>query len=691
MDNHKINVLEQRDTVLIGICEHLDIWLPRFCYHSELSIAGNCRMCLVETSVSPKPVVACATSINNDLEIKTNTLLIKKIRENILEFLLINHPLDCPICDQGGECDLQDLVIIFGSDRGRFIESKRSVLDKNFGPMIKTIMTRCIHCTRCIRFSSELIGIPYLGAFGRGDSTEIGTYINRQLGSYLTGNLIDICPVGAITSKPYAFRARSWELNSIETIDILDSLCSSIRVDTKNNLVYRILPAINTLVNECWISDKIRFSYDSVTNQRLLNPLILSDDFDLVGHSWEYAFHKLRLLFTNKIDLFSNYSNFYLLTGDLLDLFSYYSSVYIFWMLGIDNININSYKQLTKQNDFRNNYIFNIPLYKIQNFNLFLFTNVSLDKEFPLICLRLRKLKLLNKKKIFFYLGNSFDFFLNDLYHLGISDTISLGIFYGKFFFCTILEKQMYLYILNGLNNSKNQVSDCIFYKSLSDLLKIQIEYNYLSLFSSEIHKREFGLFTKLELLNSFSKLERPYLLYLVGFDSKLDIDIKETSNLEIIYQGSHGTMNTDNSKLIIPTSLFLEKSSNFLNCEGRVLRSTSVLEPLGESWSDELVFYAITKYMSFESLSYTNWYDMYFLRVPFINKNGILVSKTFFNLLNYLAIINFAYVTKYSHFLFTRVHNYYQMDTLSIFSKNILNCVKKNYTIKKSIGNFII
>jgi len=253
-------------------------------------------------------------------------------------------------------------------------------------------------------------------------------------------------------------------------------------------------------------------------------------------------------------------------------------------MLGIDNININSYKQLTKQNDFRNNYIFNIPLYKIQNFNLFLFTNVSLDKEFPLICLRLRKLKLLNKKKIFFYLGNIFDFFLNDLYHLGISDTISLGIFYGKFFFCTILEKQMYLYILNGLNNSKNQVSDCIFYKSLSDLLKIQIEYNYLSLFSSEIHKREFGLFTKLELLNSFSKLERPYLLYLVGFDSKLDIDIKETSNLEIIYQGSHGTMNTDNSKLIIPTSLFLEKSSNFLNCEGRVLRSTSVLEPLGES-----------------------------------------------------------------------------------------------------------
>jgi NADH dehydrogenase/NADH:ubiquinone oxidoreductase subunit G len=330
IDNHKINVLEKRDTVLIGICEHLDIWLPRFCYHSELSIAGNCRMCLVETSVSPKPVVACATSINNDLIIKTNTLLIKKIRENILEFLLINHPLDCPICDQGGECDLQDLVIIFGSDRGRFIESKRSVLDKNLGPMIKTIMTRCIHCTRCIRFSSELIGKPYLGAFGRGDSTEIGTYVNRQLVHALTGNLIDICPVGAITSKPYAFRARPWELNSIETIDILDSLCSSIRVDTKNNLVYRILPSINTLVNECWISDKIRFSYDSITNQRLLNPLILSNNFDLVGHSWEYAFHKLRLLFTNKIDVFNNYCNFYLLTGDLLDLFAYYSSVSFF-------------------------------------------------------------------------------------------------------------------------------------------------------------------------------------------------------------------------------------------------------------------------------------------------------------------------------------------------------------------------
>jgi NADH dehydrogenase/NADH:ubiquinone oxidoreductase subunit G len=276
---------KDKDFTLIQLCENVNIFLPRFCYHSELSIAGNCRMCLVEISNSNKPVVACATSLTEGLVVKTNTILIKIIRESILEFLLINHPLDCPICDQGGECDLQDLLVVYGSDRGRFKESKRSVLDKEFGVMIKTIMTRCIHCTRCVRFSSELLGQPYLGAFGRGDSTEIGTYIKRVVDGNLVGNLIDLCPVGAITSKPYAFRARPWELCKTETIDILDSLCSSIRVDTKHNLILRVIPSINPKINDCWITDKIRFSYDSVTNQRLLSPLVLDNESNVVGQS----------------------------------------------------------------------------------------------------------------------------------------------------------------------------------------------------------------------------------------------------------------------------------------------------------------------------------------------------------------------------------------------------------------------
>lgn len=272
---------------VLQACEEASIEVPRFCYHEKLSVAGNCRMCLVEVEKSPKPVVSCAMPVSKNMVIYTNTPLVRKAREAVLEFLLINHPLDCPICDQAGECDLQDETLQYASDRGRFFEFKRSVEDKECGPIIKTIMTRCIHCTRCIRFSAEIAGQEVLGAFGRGTDTEIGTYVQSFIKTELSGNLVDLCPVGALTSKPYAFTSRSWELQKNDTIDFFDGMCADITVQTKNvtapvflkgkaeNIsredIVRILPRQNGYYSDNWISDKTRYAFDGLKTQRLRN------------------------------------------------------------------------------------------------------------------------------------------------------------------------------------------------------------------------------------------------------------------------------------------------------------------------------------------------------------------------------------------------------------------------------------
>src|SRR6187455_512359 len=282
---------------LIQACEIAGVEIPRFCYHERLSIAGNCRMCLVEVAGMPKPVASCAMSVN-DLRpgrdgtpptIITNSPTVKKAREGVLEFLLINHPLDCPICDQGGECDLQDQTMAYGFDASRFADNKRAVEDKYLGPLIGTYMTRCIHCTRCIRFMTEVAGVEELGAIGRGEDMEITTYLERGMFSNLSGNVVDLCPVGALTSKPYAFVARPWELTKTPSIDVMDAVGSAIRVDARGREVLRILPRVNEDVNEEWISDKTRHVVDGLRAQRLDMPYI-REDGRLVPASWSEAF-----------------------------------------------------------------------------------------------------------------------------------------------------------------------------------------------------------------------------------------------------------------------------------------------------------------------------------------------------------------------------------------------------------------
>ena len=272
INNNEIEFKE--GMTVLQACELAGVEIPRFCYHERLSIAGNCRMCLVEMEKSAKPIASCAMPAAEGMKIKTNTKMVEKARKGVMEFLLVNHPLDCPVCDQGGECDLQDQSLYYGFDGSRFKENKRVVKDKYMGPLIKTQMTRCIHCTRCVRFATEVAGVPEIGAIGRGENMEITTYLEKSMDSELSGNVIDLCPVGALTSKPYAFSARPWELKKTESIDVLDAVGSNIRVDTYGWEVKRILPRLNEDINEEWISDKTRYSCDGLLKQRLDVPYI---------------------------------------------------------------------------------------------------------------------------------------------------------------------------------------------------------------------------------------------------------------------------------------------------------------------------------------------------------------------------------------------------------------------------------
>ncbi|MFN3996062.1 MAG: 2Fe-2S iron-sulfur cluster-binding protein, partial [bacterium] len=370
MDNRNWNY------TIIQLCEELGISIPRFCYHRELSIVGNCRMCMVELKTSLKPVIACATSLTKNMQIFTNSELVKIARGNVLEFLLINHPLDCPICDQGGECDLQDQAFLYGSDKSRFSEYKRSVEDKNFGPVIKTVMSRCIHCTRCIRYAEEIIGVFSLGTMGRGKETEISTYNNSILQHEMLGNIADICPVGALLIKPTAFKSRTWDLENLDLLDIFDSLVGTAAMGIKGNELIRVLPRKNDSLNREWLTDKIRFFYEGAKLNRLLYPLVKISN-RLVHTSLSFSCK----LYVEK--LYTSYSNKNNILGLIGEELNYYDSFLISHFT--DNLNINiAYVDSIKKHinsDLRVNWLLNNNIQNFINNDNFIFINVNLKYE----------------------------------------------------------------------------------------------------------------------------------------------------------------------------------------------------------------------------------------------------------------------------------------------------------------------
>jgi NADH dehydrogenase/NADH:ubiquinone oxidoreductase subunit G len=506
----------------ISLIQYLDknnVIIPRFCYHEALSIAGNCRMCLVELVGATKLAVACATPITDGLEILTNSLLVKKSREYIIEFLLINHPLDCPICDQGGECDLQDQTLFFGSDSSRFEEVKRSVSDKNFGPFIKTIMTRCIHCTRCIRYMEDIAEEPIIGIFGRGKLSEISIYDNEYIKSNISGNLIDVCPVGALTSKLYAFRGRLWELDNVYTIDILDSMNSNIQIHIKNNIIYRILPKINVEINNFWITDYIRFVYDTFSLNRILSPLIKNKSVFL-ELNWNIALE----LF---IDFFNTEKKKLVVFGKLESLetsfyFNYLSKIIKYNLIMEEYVDNN-------HSTYINTYITEF----LDENSIYILNNLNISKNLPLLWIKLSNLDLIQ-------IGT---FFKDYKYHIGLSQAVYLLLIYGKSLHSTIVFNYLNQRVLKkkGLNTLTTLNEYNVSYNSGED------SYAYFNL-QDDIMKKNYNIVLLIETNKYFKKLLSPEF---------------------VIYVGSYLNEDARSSDLILPTLNFTEDSLLYLNLLG--------------------------------------------------------------------------------------------------------------------------
>jgi NADH-quinone oxidoreductase subunit G len=655
------------DYSVIQISDMYNFQIPRFCYHEQLTIAGNCRMCLVEVKGSAKPMIACATALGNEIQVSTISVLVKKARENILEFLLINHPLDCPICDQGGECDLQDQSMVFGSDKGRFREDKRSVSDKhkNFGPLIKTIMTRCIHCTRCVRYIDEIIGTSWIGLMGRGSDTEVGSYTSAYVASEISGNLIDLCPVGALTSKPYAFTARAWELTNVESIDILDSMCSNIRIDVRGNEIMRILPKKNNALNEEWITDKIRFSYIGMKKQRLSFPMrkVETKKF-LVPCSWYDAFSLIKGLYTVNSILDRNNRKVYIFPGNLLDLFSTFMLKHFASSLGVSNINAQTI-------DLRYKYIFNDRISNIEYTDIFFILGTNLKKEAPLINIRIRKAQTLNGATVI-YIGGCVEYSYG-IRHIGITNSSFVQFLYGKTSSSIdILEKNTLSFFLGKSDLINNSVI-----LNMWNLLEYNISnihqkwnFNFLNLLSSDIGIAETGISITLHsrLVDGY-KL-RPNVIYLCGYNSLYESVYNNNSS--VIYQGHHGGSFMKDVTVVLPSSAFVEKDGIYMNCEGNILIANKAISQLGHAWADELILYTLYKYLLPNTIS-----DFNSLRSKFYLCMQSAASEQKFNDVFFLKKLtsktydNICYVEELDYVSLYR--NYYMYDIITQTAFNFL------------------
>jgi NADH dehydrogenase (ubiquinone) Fe-S protein 1 len=619
--NQNTCIVTNPELTLLQQCELNSIYIPRFCYHDRLSISGNCRMCLIELENTVKPVIACSTSLIPNMSIFTNSKTVKKIRENILEFLLINHPLDCPICDQGGECDLQDQAMVFGSDRGRFVEIKRSVEDKNFGPFVKTIMTRCIHCTRCIRFFDEIAGISVLGMMGRGKDAEISTYTNIGLASELSGNVIDLCPVGALTSKPYAFTSRPWELTSYESIDIFDSLGSNIRMDVKGNIIMRILPKLNDDINEEWITDQIRFSYDGLRRERLTFPLLRlynKGEHLYTYSSWDLAMARVRLVF----ELTKN-QQYYVYSGQLIDLFSLF--LFRYWLDKCEAY-INFHCDiLTTPNHFTS-FLCSSDITKYNEFNSILFFNLNLKKEVSILNVRIRKLKWKLKENFqVFYIGSNISF--NYKYkHLGLSIDTILQIIRGKHFICSF-------YLSSNLCCMVNTTSF-----PLVNELRVytpNTAINAVSTDMSVIHYNLLGFSSNNTASRLANEVNTIAVYYLLNYSKIIPSISHSRSNIlnYVIYHGSYGNWNAMNSDLVLPMLNYTEIRGFYMNLEGRIQISEQITygPGTGKACSDVLLSLLNTRLIAskLQTLHLNNLFNIF---IPIKQYSGKLST---FNLMS--------------------------------------------------------
>ena len=668
---NEIDIEVEEGLTVLQACEKAGVEIPRFCYHEKLSIAGNCRMCLVELEKSPKPVASCAMPASEGMNIKTNTEFVEKARKGVMEFLLANHPLDCPVCDQGGECDLQDQSMFYGVDKSRYKENKREVSEKNMGPLIKTQMTRCIHCTRCVRFATEVAGVTEIGAIGRGEDMEITTYLEQSMQSELSANVVDLCPVGALTSKPYVFEARPWELKKTESIDVMDAIGSNIRVDTYGWEVKRILPRINEDINEEWISDKTRYACDGLLNQRLDTPYIkYNGKFEKA--SWNEVFNIIKSKFKN-----ADKDKICGMSGDLINM----ESLYIFkefFNKTLGSYNVESRSDHTYLNSKkRENYLFNSTINGIEEADFILLIGSNPRYEATILNARIRKAYLQNKTKIIS---------LNDVGDLtypyesldGDIENIK-KITEDSHEVSSLIKEAKKPLIIFGQSSLKTKSAKYIF-ESVKSFLKknnkMSDEWNSLNTISenaSTVGSFDLGLYKTVDGSNEVLKdLENHMfeIVYLLGVDN-----LKfEKKNEFVIYQGSHGDKGAEIADIILPGAAYTEQNGYFTNLEGKIQKAYKASFPPEEAKEDWLIINELAETMNHRKL----FNDKDELDSSLLNQINLFIEKDKSIKSSTVENVEFK-----QEILKVENEDYYYSNAIARASKTMLECKTAKVNLK--------
>jgi NADH-quinone oxidoreductase subunit G len=608
VDDKEIDV--PAEYTLLQACEAAGAEIPRFCYHERLSIAGNCRMCLVEVKGGPKPVASCAWGVRDCRPgpngeppvISTRSPMVKKAREGVMEFLLINHPLDCPICDQGGECDLQDQAMGYGVDTSRFAENKRAVEDKYLGALVKTSMNRCIQCTRCVRFSAEVCGAPEMGATGRGEDMEITTYLESALTSELQGNLVDICPVGALTSKPYAFAARPWELGKTQSVDVMDGVGSSIRVDTRGREVMRILPRVNEAVNEEWISDKTRHVVDGLRTQRLDRPYI-RENGQLRAASWQQAFAAIAAK-TARTDG----KRIGAIAGDLAAVEEMFALKELLAKFGSVNLAVQGGDAFDPKAG-RASYIFNPTIAGIDQADALLIVGSNPRKEAAVLNARIRKRWRTGQLKVGVIGAKNDLIYAHDHIGAGVDSLNDLAA--GKHSFADVLKNAKNPIVLVGVDAFSRHDGAAVLAKAAKlalDVGAVKDGWNGFAVLQNTASRAgalDIGFAAGTNGLNlaqmtAFGTLD---VLFLLGAD-----EVKVPDGTFVVYIGTHGDAGAHRADVILPGAAYTEKSGIFVNTEGRAQIANRAGFPPGEAREDWAIIRALSevlaKKLPFDSLT---------------------------------------------------------------------------------------
>ncbi len=581
---------------IIQACKVAEIEVPHFCFHEKLKIAGNCRMCLVEVEKAPKLVASCAMNVSEGMKIYTNNRKVEDARKGVMEFLLINHPLDCPICDQGGECDLQDQAFKYGKRTSRFDENKRAVADKNLGPLIKTSMNRCIHCTRCVRFATDVAGVPEMGAVGRGENMEITNYLEKALTSELSGNMIDLCPVGALTSKPYAFTARPWELSKTESIDVMDAMGSNIRIDARGMEVMRVLPNANEAINEEWISDKARFSYDGLKVQRIDSPYVKING-KLTKSDWPSALKAVAKKFTESA------SNIATIAGPLVPCESLFLLKKLFTTLGSNLTSANQYGY-NFNTKMRGNYLFNTTIAGVESADLCLIIGANIRKSAPVLNARIGKMVRSNGMKVFL-MGKSDDQTYATEYvgdDLSILDEIEKG---THLLSKTIKSAERPMMIIGDgvyARPDGKAILEILYRISMKYgvITKDWNGYNILHNHANMVGALDLGFSSgdsmEVAKILELTRQKEVKLLYLLNAD---DIDMRQIDDdCFVIYQGHHGGPGAERADVILPEASYTEQDGIYVNLEGRPQYARRAVSAPGAAKASIDIIFELAKYL---------------------------------------------------------------------------------------------